>query len=203
MVHILSDMKRIRDAENGEFISREQAEKRDKSTWIEQEQFDKGKFLQKIFDTLFAKSSVDSSSKYILTLDEIEDVFSQYNYKISINNTFINNLKRAIKDLTYISETDSDVSLFLSGKVEANDAPILLKQIGNTSNPSIREVDFDSFFDNLVQYQKEFANLRKLLETHLTDLKVFKVGDIEIDIYIVGISSENNLIGISTKAIET
>jgi hypothetical protein len=42
-----------------------------------------------------------------------------------------------------------------------------------------------------------------LLEGNLRDLRVFKVGRIELDIYVVGINSEGILMGIKTKAVET
>ena len=37
----------------------------------------------------------------------------------------------------------------------------------------------------------------------MKDLKVFKVGQIELDIYVVGLDSQGVLTGITTKAVET
>jgi len=34
-------------------------------------------------------------------------------------------------------------------------------------------------------------------------VKVFKIGDVQIDIYVVGIGSNGNLAGVVTKAVET
>ncbi len=44
---------------------------------------------------------------------------------------------------------------------------------------------------------------KNLLEANLRDLRVFKIGEIQIDIYVVGLDVENNLTGIQTKAVET
>jgi hypothetical protein len=41
------------------------------------------------------------------------------------------------------------------------------------------------------------------LKENLRDLKVYRIGRIEIDIYVIGIDSQNNLMGIKTKAVET
>ena len=50
---------------------------------------------------------------------------------------------------------------------------------------------------------ERFARLQNLLEENLRDLKVFKIGRIEIDVYVVGLDQNNELIGIKTKAVET
>ncbi len=49
--------------------------------------------------------------------------------------------------------------------------------------------------ENLVENRTEEKNLR--------DLKVFKIGKIQIDVYVVGLDAEDNLLGIETKAVET
>jgi hypothetical protein len=48
-----------------------------------------------------------------------------------------------------------------------------------------------------------FAALKGLMESNLRDLKVFKVGRINVDIYIVGIDEDGNLSGVKTQAVET
>ena len=61
----------------------------------------------------------------------------------------------------------------------------------------------DWFGDEETATANKFAELKKLLEDNLRYLKVFKIGKIELDIYIVGLDVESNLIGIKTKAVET
>ena len=50
---------------------------------------------------------------------------------------------------------------------------------------------------------QKFSELKELLEESLKDLKVFRIGEIELNIYVVGIDSENTLMGIKTKSVET
>ncbi len=49
----------------------------------------------------------------------------------------------------------------------------------------------------------EFAVENRTNEKNLRNLKVFKVGKIQLDIYVVGLDAENRLLGIKTKAVET
>ncbi len=78
----------------------------------------------------------------------------------------------------------------------------------------VEERNFAEFFARLAEIQdwfgdeekataQKFADLKKLLESNLRDLKVFKIGKIQLDVYAVGIDAENNLLGIQTKAVET
>ena len=50
---------------------------------------------------------------------------------------------------------------------------------------------------------KRFLELQKLLEENLRELKVFRIGRIQLDIFVVGIDKSGSLIGVSTKAVET
>ncbi len=43
----------------------------------------------------------------------------------------------------------------------------------------------------------------ELLENNLKGLKVFKIGKIQLDVYVVGIDAEGKLTGIKTNAVET
>ena len=47
---------------------------------------------------------------------------------------------------------------------------------------------------------KNLPNLKKLFESNLRDLKVFKIGRVELDIYVVGLDTENILSGITDKS---
>lgn len=123
-------------------------------------------------------------------------------------------LKVLTKDLYYISETDADIFPFIGDKQKNLNSKTLLEQINQDLDTKVEEVNFEDFFRNLITLQdwfsherikmaKNFKKIKKLLQNNLRDLKVFKVGKIELDIYVVGLDKRNNLIGIKTKAIET
>jgi Nuclease A inhibitor-like protein. len=129
-------------------------------------------------------------------------------------NSLLEKIRRASEGLFYISETDAGIEPFEGTKAEAVTKEEILRQTGNEPDAPVEERDFADFFARLTAekdwYGEEekltaarFAELKKLLEENLNDLKVFKIGRIEIDIYAVGLDSESRLFGIRTKAVET
>jgi hypothetical protein len=127
---------------------------------------------------------------------------------------FFSRLKEKTKGLIYISETDADIQPFIGETTERVSADSLLSQIGAESDGRIEEREFTDFFGRLTTMQdwfdderremtEQFTELEKLLTENLKDLKVFKVGEIEIDIYVVGLDKENRLAGVRTQAVET
>ena len=127
-------------------------------------------------------------------------------------------LESAINGLLYMSETDSPFEIVHWKKR----GPILssadvLSFIGQSSGMHIEEYGLDEFFQDLIQDQnwhkpddkktvEKYRNLLAVLKDHLADLKVFEVGEVEIDIYdiyIVGRTAEGDWAGVMTTAVET
>jgi hypothetical protein len=127
-------------------------------------------------------------------------------------NSFSEQIKTIVKDLYYISETDSEVFPFVGETATNVSADELLRQLGRID--SVEERVFEDFYKRLTEIQEwfgdeetatanKFSELKELLMKNLKDLKVFKVGKIQVDIYIVGLNSESILAGVWTKAVET
>lgn len=123
-------------------------------------------------------------------------------------------IKTAASGLWYISETDAEIFPFTGSKADSVTKENLLTQIGKPPDTPFEERGFDEMLERFITIQdwfgdeekataEKFAALKSLLEKNLTDLKVFKVGRIEVDIYFVGLDAEGNLAGIQTKAVET
>ena len=117
-------------------------------------------------------------------------------------------IENSTAGLTYISETDAPIEPYSGGKAQT----VTVHQL--TSDRRYEEMSSGDFFARLTAekdwydaVQKEtarrFHELEKLLEQNLRDLKVFKVGHIQVDIFVVGLDADNNLIGVRTKAVET
>ncbi len=127
----------------------------------------------------------------------------------------VNKIENACDGLVYISETDAPVTPFLGDVVEGEvRSDTILRQTGNQENEKVRETSFEKFFGRLTADREwhgereqtramKFLDLQKLIEENLTDPKVFKIGDIRIRIYAVGIDSGRRLLGIMTHAVET
>lgn len=123
-------------------------------------------------------------------------------------------IKNASEGLYYISETDAEILPFTGLKAESVTKEEVLRQTNNQSDAPVEEREFSEIFARLTKIQdwfgdeenamaEKFSALKDLLEKNLRDLKVFKIGRIDIDIYFVGLDAENNLTGIQTKATET
>lgn len=126
--------------------------------------------------------------------------------------TFSQQIQEIVKDLYYISETDSEIFPFVGERAENISAETLLQQLGRKD--SVEERDFEDFFKRLTDMQEWFGDtettaankysaLKELFLKNLKDIKVFKIGKIEVDIYIVGLGAENIIAGAWTKAVET
>lgn len=129
-------------------------------------------------------------------------------------NDLSSKIKSIVKGLYYISETDAEITPFVGEKAETLTAKEILKQTNKTADTAVEERDFNEFFARLTKIQdwfgdeeketaEKFAELEELLEKNLHDLKVFKIGTIQLDVYAVGLDDENNLMGIKTEAVET
>ena len=129
-------------------------------------------------------------------------------------------LAQAIVDLFYTSETDHGFETVIwkpeSGATafEAVDSRIVLKLTEKPPATEIKEIAFGDFFGKLTYQQdwygdeekqmvSRYQNLQNLLQENLRDPKIFKVGAIEIDVYIVGVDQAGNIAGVKTKAVET
>ncbi len=50
---------------------------------------------------------------------------------------------------------------------------------------------------------KRFQNLVSILKQNLSQLQVYRVGSVEIDVYIIGVTDGGGVAGLSTKLVET
>ncbi len=136
------------------------------------------------------------------------------NFTESKTGNFTDKLAEICKGLIYMSETDAEFTIFNGEKTKTLTKETFLSQIKSSPNVAVEEQNFDEFFLRLTtikdwfseverQNAKRFGELQDLLNLNLKDLKVFRIGKIKIDIYIVGIDAENNLIGLKTYAVET
>ncbi|MDQ3711225.1 MAG: nuclease A inhibitor family protein [Acidobacteriota bacterium] len=130
------------------------------------------------------------------------------------DDNLIEQIKITVKGLFYISETDAEILPFVGKQAKAVTKQEILSQTKKAADSIIEERGFAEFFARLTEIQdwfeveekdttQKFVRLKDLLEKNLRDLKVFKIGKIQLDIYAVGLDAEDNLLGIETKAVET
>jgi Nuclease A inhibitor-like protein len=129
----------------------------------------------------------------------------------------VESLQTLVAGLTWMSESDYPFTV-----TQLPDRPPsieeLLELTGHDAETPVQEVSLQDFFAPAVEEQdwheaadrrrvQQFQTLLKWLEENLSEVKVYRCGAIEIDIYIIGkMIGESEIetwINLSTKAIET
>lgn len=123
-------------------------------------------------------------------------------------------IDKLTKDLIYISESDAPIIPFTLDKADAVTVAEVLAQTGHSDGEPVETIDAEAFFARLTTFREwfgpreketaeRFKALKTELEKEMDGLKVFKVGKIRIDIFVVGLDKKGRLAGVKTKAIET
>src|SRR3954467_5753899 len=123
-------------------------------------------------------------------------------------------LKSLTEGLSYQSESDYPVEPYVRKAGEGTPSAEEFAAGREGEDAAVRELDFDSFFGNYTAEQdwwgederavaKKFQALVAFLKTNLKEIKVYRVGDVEADVYIVGKTASGDFAGVKTKIVET
>lgn len=123
----------------------------------------------------------------------------------------------AVQGLLYPSETDAPVVPFVwtaDGGQKELTAAAVARLSGHPPEAAVEEISAELFFGKVTKKQswhtevgreraRRFAELEALLREHLRGIRVFRIGTIAIDVYVVGVDTQDRLAGVSTKVVET
>jgi hypothetical protein len=98
----------------------------------------------------------------------------------------------------FMSESDYPFETVNWGNGEITEEFLLNVPSEQPGGP-VEEQSFEMFYQ---KYGSRHAAL-EVLKNNLTDLKVYRVGRINIGVHIVGRSPEGNWLGLSTRSVET
>lgn len=123
-------------------------------------------------------------------------------------------LRERTRGLLFMSESDYPFEVFRWEGVEVVSPEYLRRIAGLDSAAPVQERTVADFFRVAAGEQewkgaaeiasaKKYQSLVRLLEENLREVKVFRVGAVNISVYVVGRSSEGNWLGISTRVVET
>jgi hypothetical protein len=123
-------------------------------------------------------------------------------------------LADASKDLRFLSETDAPFETFNWGKGGCRLTRATVRKLADAGPKArVKAVAFDDFFGPLTEEHdhtpeeaadvKKYKHLEAVVNDHLSDATVFRVGKITIDVYIVGKTKDGEWVGLKTKAVET
>jgi hypothetical protein len=113
-----------------------------------------------------------------------------------------------------MSESDYPFEVFLWDDLTSITPEELCPQTGHSPDTPVKVVELDRFCKRAVKEEdwhneeesaevKRYQALVEALKQNLKDIQVYRVGECEIDIYIVGVTASGCLMGLSTKAVET
>lgn len=132
---------------------------------------------------------------------------------MTMSGEIVEKLKEASTGLLMMSESDYPFEVVQwEGAAPATQEKIL--QLRGSQNLPIEVVELDYLFRNCAFEQewhnelqkqdvKKFQTLIQTLKDNLSDIKVYRVGQINIDAYIIGQTKDGDLAGVVTKLVET
>jgi len=117
-------------------------------------------------------------------------------------------LRKASQGLLYPSDTDEPFEAFAWGKAAGDlDAETARRLAGADPVAPVQERTLAEFFANLTDDAApdadKYKDLQQVVGEQLSGAKVFRFGDVDIDIYVVGKTRDGNWAGLKTKAVET
>ena len=132
---------------------------------------------------------------------------------MTMSGEIVEKLKEASTGLLMMSESDYPFDVVQwEGAAPATQEKIL--QLTGSQDQPVEVVDLDYLFRNCAFEQewhnelqkkdvKKFQRLVQTLKDNLSDISVYRVGQINIDAYIIGQTKDGDLAGVVTKLVET
>ena len=125
----------------------------------------------------------------------------------------VNQLSKASEGLLWLSESDYPFETVYIENVD-NIEEKLLEVTNSIGHTMLQVRELDKFFQGVTEEKdwyndeemaecKRYQELVKLLKTHLRDIKVYRVGEVEVSCYILGKTENNAIAGLSTISVET
>ena len=125
-------------------------------------------------------------------------------------------LHEAIKGLVWMSESDYPFAVlnWEFGEKVSLDNQVVLQTTKHALDTPIKVIEFDDFFQGVItpkgwhdaeesEMVNRYQELVRIMKQYLSDLKVYKVGEVEIDVYIIGRTNTGYYAGLATVSIET
>lgn len=122
-------------------------------------------------------------------------------------------LLKASDGLLYPSESDYPFQYFSNNQTYSLPSSQQFTRLIGQQGQQVTQVDFDEFFNQLIRNQRSsgadaatirrYQFLRQVFKNQFTSLTVYRVGQIEVQVYITGVNSSCGMAGLKTISIET
>jgi hypothetical protein len=125
----------------------------------------------------------------------------------------INQLTELTKDLFYMSETDAAWQVYPL----KTDEPVMEQLVTIANMPPAVEVeirDWESFLQHATTVQDwmsddekatvvRYQALKTYVNATLTEVQVYRLGAVELSVFVVGVTANCDIIALATQAVET
>ena len=120
-------------------------------------------------------------------------------------NPILKELKDATKGLLFPSETDAPIEVFAwPGGASPPDEAALRANAKVGKDAPVEQITLADLAKTIPEESRAaLFPLFMLLAQHLSGTIVFKVGEVNIDVYVVGRTTDGQFAGIKTKVVET
>lgn len=129
------------------------------------------------------------------------------------DNELLSQLSSLTADLLWMSEADYPFEAFIWDDLTSITPEELCERTGHSPDTPVEVMELYRFFKRAVKEEdwhneeekaevNRYQELVNFLKENLEDVKVYCLGKVEVDIYILGQSS-GQLIGLKTKVVET
>jgi hypothetical protein len=121
------------------------------------------------------------------------------------------NLEQAASGLLMMSESDYPFEYFATDDAAINE-PLLLKLADKPQGTLTEKTTIDYLFRNMAdpnspsvkpETSARFREFMESLKNELTDIAVYRVGEIQVQVFIIGINLQGTVSGMRTLLIET
>jgi hypothetical protein len=107
-----------------------------------------------------------------------------------------NKLEIAASGLLMMSESDYPFDYIHTDESQLNDALVTIEHLlRNLANPETRSVNAETV--------SRFQNLMATFKQELHDITVYRVGEIQVHVFILGFTADGTVAGMRTLLIET
>lgn len=110
----------------------------------------------------------------------------------------LESLTRASAGLLFMSESDYPFELIRWEGTTEPTSDLIRSLAGESGDCPVQEIKVDDFLQS-----GRYQLLLSVLRQHLSDLRGYKVGRINMPVYLIGRSSEGSWLGLSTRVVET
>ncbi|TKC99998.1 nuclease A inhibitor family protein [Polyangium fumosum] len=115
-------------------------------------------------------------------------------------------IEEAAAGLLFPSESDFPIEAYRFGAEEPTPS-VVLRARGLPPDTPVEETSLASFFEGLVEGDDDgsgrFRALVDLLQRELAELRVYRVGKVDIDAFVLGRHPSGMWLGVTTKLVET